>query len=122
MNIRFLPMEGEQPQRQATFGMSNLRQRTTNLPFTVWISQKDGAQHGARVKVAAGPKVAPSQMGSYAVRPFRHTDGLKLSSYEERCLEFWIELNRDVLMAYWDGSIEYTQDAIEAIKPLHPLP
>ena len=30
----------------------------------------------------------------------------------------WIELNRDVLVDYWNGNIEYTEDAISALKPL----
>ena len=30
----------------------------------------------------------------------------------------WIELNHDVLIDYWDGTIEYTEDAISAIKPI----
>src|SRR5437762_2695090 len=30
----------------------------------------------------------------------------------------WIELNKDVLIAYWDGIIEYTEDAIHAIRRL----
>jgi hypothetical protein len=30
----------------------------------------------------------------------------------------WIELNKDVLIAYWDGIIEYTEDAIATIRPI----
>ena len=34
------------------------------------------------------------------------------------CQMRWIELNKDVLIAYWDGIIEYTEDAIAAIRPI----
>ncbi len=29
-----------------------------------------------------------------------------------------MELNRDVLVDYWDGVIEYTEDALNAIRPV----
>jgi hypothetical protein len=34
-------------------------------------------------------------------------------------LREWVELNRDVIIKYWDGDIEYTEDAIAALKPIH---
>ena len=58
-----------QPQGQATFEMANLRSSTTGLPFVVFISQKGGAQHDVRVRVAPSPKVRADQMSSYALRP-----------------------------------------------------
>jgi hypothetical protein len=27
-------------------------------------------------------------------------------------------LNRDVIVKYWDGEIEYTEDAITALRPI----
>ena len=33
----------------------------------------------------------------------------------------WIELNMDVLVDYWNGDIEYTEDALNAIKPVGDL-
>jgi len=44
-------------QGQALFEMANLRPERTGLPFVVFISQKGGARHNVRVKVARGPKV-----------------------------------------------------------------
>ena len=100
---------------QATFGMANLRQRTTGLPFIVFISQRDGASHGARVKVSQGPKVRPDQMGTYSISPFDHKGGLKLSSNDEARLKEWIDANLQVLKEYWDGDIDYTEDVIERL-------
>jgi hypothetical protein len=40
---------------------------------------------------------------------------------EPRDLELlaqWIDLNRDVLIDYWNGVIEYTEDAVNALEPL----
>jgi hypothetical protein len=33
-------------------------------------------------------------------------------------LSQWIELNRDVPIRYWDGDIEFTEDAIAAIRSI----
>ena len=34
-------------------------------------------------------------------------------------LREWIELNRDVIIRYWDGDIESTKDALAAIRPIN---
>jgi hypothetical protein len=98
--------------------MSNPQPKTTNLPFVVWVSQKAGARHDVRVKVAHSAKVIPSQMSVYSVRPFAHIEGPGLNSGDERLLEAWLTKNADALIDFWDGNIEYTEDLIEKIGPL----
>ena len=110
----------DQPQGQAGFGMANLRSSRTGLPFIVFISQKDGAQHDVRVKVSPNPKVQSTQMGSYSLRPYRHVAGYRLNPREEALLQEWVTINLDTLVGYWDGAIEYTEDALEQLKPLSP--
>lgn len=105
-------------QGQATFTMANLRQKTTGLPFIVFISQKDDARHAARVKVSPEPKVKSGEMGSYSIEPFRFRTGIRLASHDETLLNDWINLNRAVLKDYWDGAIAYTEDAIDRIKSI----
>ena len=105
----------ERPEGQATFEMANLRPKTTGLPFVVWVSQRDNIQHDLRVKVAHSARVIPSQMGVYTVRPFGYVSGHRLSAAEERLLENWISKNQNVLIAFWDAGIEYTEDMIEQI-------
>ncbi|WP_162249991.1 hypothetical protein [Methylobacterium sp. Leaf456] len=46
--------------------------------------------------------------------------GLQLSPREEGLLQAWVALNLDTLVGYWDGAIEYTEDALELLKPLSP--
>lgn len=108
-----LPIEG-----QATYGRSNLRTKDTGLPFIVFISQRDDARHAARVKWSLTPRVTFSEMGSYSVEPFEHKAGERLPHPEEMKLKLWVGLNKDVLLGYWDGDIEYTQDAIERLKSI----
>jgi len=42
-----------------------------------------------------------------------HRGGPSLSSQHEKLLEQWINANKQVLEEFWDGDIEYTEDAIE---------
>jgi hypothetical protein len=44
---------------QALFEMANLRPERTGLPFVVFISQRGGARHDVRVKLAPRCKGAP---------------------------------------------------------------
>ena len=106
-----------QDDSEALFEMANLFSKHTGLPFVVWISYRGGAQHDVRVKVSPGPKVLPSQMVSIAIRPNVHVVQGEMRASDLTLLTKWIELNRDVLMRYWEGEID-TKDAIDAIRPI----
>jgi len=103
---------------QALFEMANLRPERTGLPFVVFISQKGGARHDVRVKLARGAKVRPSDMITVAVRPRPRIIRGSISAQEFELVRRWIELNMNVLVDYWTGDIEYTEDALAAIKPV----
>ena len=55
---------------QATYGMANLWAERIGLPFIVFISQRDDAQHAAHLKVSPNPRIAKDRMGSYAIAQF----------------------------------------------------
>ena len=84
----------------------------------VWISPKAGAPHDVRVKVSEGPKVHRSELISVAIRPDVRVVAGEMSAHDLAILREWVELNRDVIIKYWDGDIEYTEDAIAALKPI----
>ena len=111
------PVEDE-AEGQALFDMANLRPERTGLPFVVFISQKGGARHDVRVKIARGAKVRASEMITVAVRPDVRVIRGALDPDDLTRPAEWIELNRHVLVDYWNGNIEYTEDAISALKPL----
>ena len=97
------------------FDMANLFSKHTGLPFVVWMSYRGGAQPDVRVKVSAGPKALPSEMASVAIRPnVRLVEG-EMSPSDLALLAKWVELNREVLLKYWEGEID-TKDAIDAIR------
>jgi len=110
--------EGTQDDSELLFEMANLVQRDTGLPFVVWISPKGNARHDVRVKVSRSPKAVPSEMVSVAIRPNVHVVEGKMSAGDLKLLGRWVELNRDVLVRYWDGDIESTRDAINLIRPI----
>ena len=103
---------------QADFEMANLRPERTGLPFVVFISQPGGARHDVRIKLARSPKVRPGDMLTIAVRPVPRIIRGKMNTREFDLVKQWIELNRDVLVKYWDGIIEYTEDILNAIRPI----
>jgi hypothetical protein len=109
---------GDDADGQALFEMANLRPERTGLPFVVFISQKGGARHDVRVKIARGAKVRPAEMVTVVVRPRVRVIRGALDPNDLAQLAEWIDLNRDVLIDYWNGDIEYTEDALGALRPL----
>jgi hypothetical protein len=100
------------------FLMSNLAPSFTGLPFMVWIGQRGYRKHDCQVKV--GPGVKPGDLVTVTVRPeVREIPSAGILPPEEmRALTRWIELNRDVLVKFWEGDIEYTNEVLEQLKPL----
>jgi hypothetical protein len=101
---------------QALFDEANLRPECTGLPFVVFISQKVGARHDVRIKLARAPKVRAPEMLTVAVRPAPRLIRGKISSQEFSLVRQWAEMNEAVLVDYWNGDIEYTEDALAALK------
>jgi hypothetical protein len=105
-------------EEEEPFDMANLSSRLTGLPFVVWIWMKGGAQHDVRVKVSPGPRVHPSEFASVGIRPDVHVISGSVNARDVALLAKWVELNRDVLIRYWDGDLEYTEDALAALRPV----
>jgi hypothetical protein len=103
---------------QATFDMANLRPERTGLPFVVFISQRGGARHDVRIKLARAAKVRPAEMLTVAVRPAPRLIRGAMNSREFDLVRRWVELNQNVLVDYRDGVVEYTEDALNAIRPV----
>lgn len=111
------PVNAPEQEDEDLFEMANVRPDRSGLPFVVWISQKGGARHDLRVKVSAGPK-AGAWRASVSVRPNIEVLEGDLSGEEFGLARAWIELNRDVLIKFWEGEIAYTEDALAALRPI----
>jgi hypothetical protein len=97
-------------QPEAPFEMANLFPNHTGLPFAVWISCGTG-----EVRVSASS--SESEMASVAIRPTVHVVEGEIDPTDLLLLSTWIDLNRDVLIQYWNGDID-TKDALDAIRPI----
>ena len=111
-----------EPEGQAAFEMANLRPERTGLPFVVFISQRGGARHDVRVKVARIPRVRLSEMVTVALRPAVRVVRGRLDPHDLTLLRQWIDVNEQVLIDYWNGVIGYTEDALNALRPIQPAP
>lgn len=111
-------VDAEEIAGQASFDMANLRPERTGLPFVVFVSQKGGARHAVQIKLARAPRIRAAEMITVAVRPVPSVIRGQMSSREFDLVRRWIELNADVLVRYWDGAIGYTEDMMDALKPL----
>ena len=111
-------IDAEMTAGQASFEMANIRPERTGLPFVVFVSQKGGARHDVRIKLARTAKIRPSEMITVAVRPAPRVIRGRIGTGEFELVSRWLELNRDVLVDYLNGTIEYTEDVMDALKPL----
>ena len=106
------------------FEMANLSPALTGLPMIVRISERGHARHDARVKVSLihGRRARPDRTASVSVRPT--VDVVAGPELDRRDLELvrqWIELNRDPIIAYWDGDL-LTDEVIARLQPVAPAP
>ena len=117
--IEVLRREDEEPSDEdLLFLMSNLTSKYTGLPFVVWISPRGGAKHDVRVKVSTSARALPSEMVSVGISPYVHVIRGSLSPQQLEPLRRWIDLNREVLIKFWDGAIDDSRDALMALKPI----
>jgi hypothetical protein len=105
------------------FEMANLSPALTGLPMIVWISERGHARHDARVKVSLvhGRRARPDRTASVSVRPtVEIVAGPKLDRRDLELVRQWIELNREAIIAYWNGDL-LTDEVIARLKPV-PAP
>jgi hypothetical protein len=106
------------------FEMANLSPALTGLPMIVWISERGRARHDSRVKVSLvhGRRARPDRTASVSVRPTVDiVAGPELDRRDLELVRQWIELNRDLIIAYWDGDL-LTDEVIARLQPLAPAP
>ena len=86
--------------------------RLTGLPMAVWITENEGYAHDVRVKVSTlhGGRGSWRTAPSMAVRPQPHeiVPG-SLPAADVALVSRWIDLNRDVIIDYWNGVIDFDE-------------
>jgi hypothetical protein len=86
--------------------------RLTGPPMAVWITENDGYPHDVRVEVGTlhGGRGSWRTAPSIAVRPRPHeiVPG-SLPTADVALVSLWIDLNRDVIIDYWNGMIDFDE-------------
>jgi hypothetical protein len=90
--------------------------RRTGLPRPVWITENQGYQHDVRVKVGRLRSGGGTWLDavSVSVRPI--CDEIvplgrqpELPAADLALVSDWIALNRDVIIDFWNGTIDYLE-------------
>ena len=103
-----------------TYLMSNFYPSQTGLPMTVWVNVKGEARHDVRVKVSPvhGRRIILEDLIVVSVRPTPRLLHGSLSPADFDAVSFWIRLNQDVIVDYWNGEA----DTAELVGRLQRLP
>jgi hypothetical protein len=94
------------------WGAVKLLPRLTGLPMAVWITENDGYPHDIRVKVSPvhGGRGSWRSAPSIGVRPSPHEIAPgSLSTTDAALVSRWIDLNRAVIIDFWDGGIGFDE-------------
>lgn len=116
-NIVSEVVEYSLPGQDAMFEMANLPPRRTGLKYQIWYSAKV-EKHKPRIKVDLGDgKCISIQIEDHKVIGATN----KISSRDLDDIFTWIDLNKEILITYWNdahtGSID-NGDVIEKVKKL----
>jgi hypothetical protein len=94
------------------WSLAGLTPAETGLPMAVWVTENDGYPHDVRVKVSPvhGGGGSCRRSPSMAIRPQpRLMHRGSLAGADVALVSRWIELNRDVIIDYWDGKANLTE-------------
>ena len=100
------------------FDMVILSPSETGLPFYAYILEDMGVVPDVRVEIADSPRGSRVGTVKVAIRPTVRITSGNIEAAELALLTRWIDLNRDVLIKYWDHEIESTMDATRALRPI----
>jgi hypothetical protein len=99
--------------------MVSLTPKETGVQNTLFVSTKGYVQHAPRIKIAIDPPdsfSAASKSASMALHDFKVT-GERVPAHIARQAEQFIELNRQVLVDYWEFRIA-TAELLRRIRPV----
>jgi hypothetical protein len=118
----------ELAERELIGDMVSYRKRTTGVDNTVFISQKGFAKHGPRIKIAIEPPDSinvTSKTASVSINSGKVIagDAAEVSLALSKQVEKFIELNRAVLLDYWNAKIstEELQERLKAVPKRFPV-
>ena len=113
-DLRELLMEAEEAE-----DMASVRRDISGIANTIFISAKGSGRHAARIKVAIDPPDSLNAWGkntSVALHDYSiQGQNLPAALFEE--VKAFIDLNREVLLAFWNCEID-TRQALDCLKSI----
>ena len=101
-----------------TYAMANVRPKVTGLPMVVYISERN-ARHGPRLKVSQfyGDKISRDALFSVTIERTPRVVGDRgaIRSRDLGLVFDFIELNMQVLLAYWEQTID-TAEMVQGLR------
>jgi hypothetical protein len=107
------------PEDDGAGHMVSIVRKRSGIDNTLFVSTKGKSQHAARVKIAIDPPDSLNETtkgASMALHDFS-TVGAYMPPRLVEQVKTFIELNRDVLLEYWDAKID-TGELLERLKPV----
>ncbi len=107
-----------QNEKEDLFLMANFREKSTGLPMVIWVSERGNAKHAPRIKVSTNnDKMIEGQTVSVSItEPAEIMAGVGLRSKDLQLVIKFIELNRSLLLDYWDSKIDTTDLVLDLKK------
>jgi hypothetical protein len=120
-------MKKEIEARLFVYAMSNMKSERTGLPgqIYIWISNKAGAKHGARIKVSKiRGHFSESESDTFSVTitvsPIVVAGESNFSPREMKAIFFYVKKNRLELIKFWDSTTMDYEDIKALLKPITP--
>jgi hypothetical protein len=101
------------------FDMANLVPARTGVQNVIFASPKGKARHAARIKIAIDPPdslTGDGETASMAIHDYSVIGAYMRPALVEQ-LKAFIDLNRQLLLDYWEGRIE-TGQLLEGLRPI----
>jgi hypothetical protein len=100
--------------------MVSVVKKRSGIDNTLFVSTRGKSQHAARIKIAIDPpdSLNETTKGASMVHDFSTVGAYMPPRLVEQVKSF-IELNRDVLLEYWDARID-TGELLERLRPVSP--
>lgn len=98
-------------EEELTASMAMFRKNITGVDSILYISLKF-PRHKPRIKVAIDATARLDPFGdnaSVAIADGEHLDGTRMPPWLRKQVEWFLELNRDTLLEYWEGRLDTDQ-------------
>lgn len=95
--------------------INNLYPEDTGLSKVIWVCTKEGVSYGPRIKVSLDRTLENSFSVTISDSPKTLTGINILHATEFSNIVKWVKLNKDLLLAYWEGNLSI-KEFIAGIK------